>query len=42
MRKSLSPGSRISLGDVESAVVVRSGSSVRLVAEVNGLGVEMN
>jgi flagella basal body P-ring formation protein FlgA len=42
LRKPVGPGSLISLGDVEDAMVVRSGSSVRLVAEANGLGVEAN
>jgi flagella basal body P-ring formation protein FlgA len=42
LRKQVAPGSHIALRDVESAAVVRLGSSVRLVAEVNGLGVEVN
>jgi flagella basal body P-ring formation protein FlgA len=41
LRKTVSPGASIMLGDVEDALIVRSGSSVKLVAMANGLGVEV-
>jgi flagella basal body P-ring formation protein FlgA len=41
LRRALSPGDPVAVGDVETAAIVRSGSSVKLVAYVNGLGVEV-
>ncbi|MDR3321512.1 MAG: flagellar basal body P-ring formation chaperone FlgA [Synergistaceae bacterium] len=41
LRRALLSGEPIAAGDVEAAAIVRSGSSVKLVAYVNGLGVEV-
>ncbi|MDR3255743.1 MAG: flagellar basal body P-ring formation chaperone FlgA [Synergistaceae bacterium] len=41
LRKAVMPGNFIATSDVDSKAVIRSGCSVKLIASVNGLGVEV-